>query len=212
MRYSAYKLNKQVTIHCLVCTPFPILSQSVVPCLVLTVASWPTYRFLRRQLRWSGTPNSLSIFQFAVIHTVNGEGNGNPLQYSCLENSMDRGTWWAIVHGVAKSWPWLNTSANTVKGFSIVYEEVASVFLKFPCFFHDPTDIGTLISGSSAFSKYSLYIWKLSIHMLLKPNLKDFEHKLASIWNKSNCTVLWTFFSMSLLWDWKVCDVMLLKS
>ena len=150
--------------------------------------------------------------QFAVIHTVNGEGNGNPLQYSCLENSMDRGTWWAIVHGVAKSWPWLNTSANTVKGFSIVYEEVASVFLKFPCFFHDPTDIGTLISGSSAFSKYSLYIWKLSIHMLLKPNLKDFEHKLASIWNESNCTVLWTFFSMSLLWDWKVCDVMLLKS
>ena len=117
-----------------------------------------------------------------------------------------------IVHGVTKSWPRLNTSANTVKGFSIVYEEVANVFLKFPCFLRDPTDVGTLISRSSAFSKYSLYIWKLSIHMLLKPSLKDFEYKLPSLWNEFNCTILWTFFGMSLLWDWKVCAVILLKS
>ena len=53
-------------------------------------------------------------------------------------------------------------------------------FLEFPCFFCDPTDIGNLISGSSAFSKSSSYIWKLSVHILLKRILKDFEHNLAS--------------------------------
>ena len=54
------------------CTPFPIWNQSVVPCPVLTVASWPAYRFLRRQVRWSGIPISWRIFQFVVIHTVKG--------------------------------------------------------------------------------------------------------------------------------------------
>ena len=64
----------------------------------------------------------------------------------------------------------------TVKGFSIVNE--ADVFLGFPCFFYDLTDVGSLISGSSAFSKPSLYIWKFSVHILLKPSLKDFENYL----------------------------------
>ena len=54
------------------CTPFPILNQSVVPCLVLTVASWPTYRFLRRQVRWSGTPVSKNFPLSAVTHTIKG--------------------------------------------------------------------------------------------------------------------------------------------
>ena len=63
-------------------------------------------------------------------------------------------------------------------------------------------DVGNLISGSSAFSKPSLYIWKFSVHILLKPSLKDFEHILASMWDECNCTVLWTFFSIALLWDW----------
>ena len=56
------------------CTPFPIWNQSVVPCLVLTVVSWPAYRFLKRQVRWSDIPISLRIFQFVVIHTVKGFG------------------------------------------------------------------------------------------------------------------------------------------
>ena len=72
---------------------------------------------------------------------------------------------------------------HTVKGFSIVYEPEVDVFLEFPYFFCDPGDIGNLISGSSAFSKSSLYIWKFSVHILLKPSLKDFEHYLASLWN-----------------------------
>ena len=62
-------------------------------------------------------------------------------------------------------------------------------------FFHDPTDVHNLISGSSAFSKSSLYVWKFSFHILLKPSLKDFEHYFASTWNECNCVVVWTFFT-----------------
>ena len=65
---------------------------------------------------------------------------------------------------------------NTVKGFSIVTEAEVDVFKEFPCFFCDPMDVGNLIPGSSALSKFSLYIWKFSIHGLLKPSfLKDFS-------------------------------------
>ena len=82
---------------------------------------------------------------------------------------------------------------HTSKGFSIVNEAEVDIFMKFSCFFCDSTDVANLISGSSAFSKSSLYIWKFSVHMLLKPNLKDFEHYLASIWNERNCTIVWIF-------------------
>ena len=68
---------------------------------------------------------------------------------------------------------------HTVKGFSVVNE--ADVFLEFSCFFHDPMDVGNSISGSSAFSKSSLNISKFSVHILLKPSLKDFENYLASM-------------------------------
>ena len=71
---------------------------------------------------------------------------------------------------------------NTVKGFRVVNEAKVNVFLKFSCFFYDPTDVGNLISGSSAFSKSSLYIWNFSVQILqLNPNLKDFVHYLASM-------------------------------
>ena len=69
---SACKLNKHSDNIQSWCSPFPIWNQSVVPCLVLIVASWPAYRFLRRQARCSGIPVSLRIFQFVVIHTVKG--------------------------------------------------------------------------------------------------------------------------------------------
>ena len=68
-----------------------------------------------------------------------------------------------------------------MKGFSVVNEAEVDVFLKFSSFFCDPIDVGNLISGSSAFSKSSLYIWKFLVHVLLKPNLKDFEHYFASM-------------------------------
>ena len=70
---------------------------------------------------------------------------------------------------------------HTVKGFCIVRETEVDVFLEFSCFFYDPRDVGSLISGSSAFLKSSLYIWKFSVHLLLKPILKDLEHYLASM-------------------------------
>ena len=70
---------------------------------------------------------------------------------------------------------------HTVKGFSVVNEAEVDIFLEFPCFFCDPTNVGYLVSGSSAFSKSSLSIWKFSVHVLLKPSLKDFEHYLASM-------------------------------
>ena len=69
---------------------------------------------------------------------------------------------------------------HTLKGFSIV-NETEDVFLEFPCFLHDPMNVGNLIFGSSSFTKYSLYIYKLLVHVLLKPSLKDFEHILASM-------------------------------
>ena len=70
---------------------------------------------------------------------------------------------------------------HTVKGFSVVNEVEIDVFLRFPCFFYDPADVGSLISGSSAFSKSIMYIWKFSVHILLKPSLKDVEHYLVSM-------------------------------
>ena len=68
--------------------------------------------------------------------------------------------------------------------------------------FLDPMIVGNLISGSSAFSKSSLYIWNFLVHALLKPSLKDFEHNLANIWNECNCMVVWTFFGIAFLWKW----------
>ena len=138
-------------------TPFPIWNQSVVPCPVLTVASWPACRFLKRQVRWSGIPISLRIFQFAVIHTV--------------------------------------------KGCGIVNKAEVDVFLELSCFYHYSTDVGNLISGSSAFSKSSLNICKCLVHVLLKPCLENFEHYFASLLNEYNCAVLWAFFGIAWLWD-----------
>ena len=91
---------------------------------------------------------------------------------------------------------------HTVKDFSIVNEAEGDIFLDFSCFFYDTMVVGNLISGSSAFSKSSLYIWKFSVHILLKSKLKDFEQNLASMWNECNCMVIWTFFGIAFLWEW----------
>ena len=69
---------------------------------------------------------------------------------------------------------------HTVKAFSIVCEAEVDV-MKSPSFSYDPTDVGNLIFGSSGFFKSSLYIWKFSVQVLLKPSLKDFEHYLAKL-------------------------------
>ena len=69
---------------------------------------------------------------------------------------------------------------HTVKGFCVVNEAEVDIFLEFSCFFCDPMDVGNLVFGSSAFSKSSLYIWKFSVQVLLKPSLKDFEDDLLA--------------------------------
>ena len=70
---------------------------------------------------------------------------------------------------------------HTVKVFGIVNKAEMDVFLELSCFFDGPVDVGNLISDSSAFSKFSLNIWKFMVHMLLKPGLENFEHYFASV-------------------------------
>ena len=91
---------------------------------------------------------------------------------------------------------------HTVKGFGIVNTAEVDVFLELFCFFDDPTDLGNLISDSSAFSKSRLNIWKFTVHILLKPGLETFEHYFASVWDECNCAVVWAFLGIVFLWDW----------
>ena len=79
---------------------------------------------------------------------------------------------------------------HTVKGFGIVNKAEIDVFLELSCFFDDAADIGNLISGSSAFSKTSLNVWKFTVHVLLKPGLENFEHYFTSVLDECNCAVV----------------------
>ena len=79
---------------------------------------------------------------------------------------------------------------HRIKGFGVVNKTEGDFFLELSCFFSDPTDTGNSISGSSAFSKSSLNIWKFSVHILLKPSLENFEHYFASVLDECNCAVV----------------------
>ena len=91
---------------------------------------------------------------------------------------------------------------HTVKGFDIVNKAKVNFFLEISRFFDDPTDVGNLISGYSAFSKSSLNIWKLTIHLLLKPGLENFEHYFVSVWDECNFAAVWAIFGIAFLWNW----------
>ena len=91
---------------------------------------------------------------------------------------------------------------HTVKDLGVISKAEVYVFLELSCFFDDPTDVGNLISGSSAFSKSSLNIWKFTVHILLKPGLENFEHYFARVWDECNCVVVWAFFGIAFLWNW----------
>ena len=91
---------------------------------------------------------------------------------------------------------------HTFKGSNVVSETEVDTFFKFPCFFYVSTYVGNMISGSFAFSKPNLYIWKFSVHPLLKLSLKDFDNNLTSMQNKHNCMIVFIFFGTTLLWDW----------
>ena len=91
---------------------------------------------------------------------------------TCIQISQkaDKVVWYLF-----KNFPQFVVS-YTVKSFGIIDKAEVDFFLEFPSFFYDPTDVGNLISGSSAFSKSKLYTWKLSAHVLLKPSMENFEH------------------------------------
>ena len=91
---------------------------------------------------------------------------------------------------------------HTVKGFGIVNKAEIDVCLELSFFFHDPADVGNLISGSSAFSKTRLNIRKFTVHVLLKPGLENFDYYLASVWDECSWVVVWTFYGIVFLWDW----------
>ena len=151
-------------------TPVSILKQSIVPCTLLTVASWSAFRFLRRQVRWSGISISKNFPQFVVIHIVKGFSAVSEAEVDVYWNSL---------------------------AVSMIQQMLA---------------IWSLVPVSS---KLSLYIWMFSVHILLKPSLKDFEHNLTSMWNEHNCTVIWTLFGIALLWhlngNWPCPDASLVK-
>ena len=171
--YSAYKLKKQSDNIQPWHNPFPIWNQSVVPRLVLTVASWSAYRFLRRQVILSGIPISLRIFHSLLWSTQS------------LWHSQCRSRW-SLLGLLSK----------------IKCSRSGCFFWSVFAFFDDPMDVGNLISGSSPFSKSSLNIWKFIVHVLLKAGLENFELYLTSIWDECNCAVVWAFFGIAFPWDW----------
>ena len=89
----------------------------------------------------------------------------------------------------------------TVKGFGVMNKAKVDIFFNSLAFLWSSGYL-QFISGSSAFSKSSLNIWKFMVHALLKPGLENFEHYFASVWDECNCVVMWTFFGIALLWDW----------
>ena len=117
---------------------------------------------------------------------------------TCIQISQEAGkvVWYSHL---LKNFPQF-VVIHTVKGFSVVNKAEVDVFLELFCFFYDPVDGGNLISGSSAFSKSSLNIWKFPVHSLLKPGLPDVEHYFASMWDECNCAVVWSFFGILLVY------------
>ena len=138
------------------------------------------------------------LFQFAPVHCSISGSNCCFLTYIQASQETGKVVWHSHLF---KNCPQL-VEIHTVKGFSIVNEAVVDVSLEFSCLFYDPMDVGNLISGSSDVYKLSLGIWKFSVSIPLEPNLENFKHYFASMWNECNCAIVWTSFGVSLLWEW----------
>ena len=120
--------------------------------------------------------------------------------FTCIQISQEAGqvVWYSHLF---QNFPQFVVT-HSVKRFGTVNKANVDVFVEYSCFYDDPVDVGNLISGSSAFSKSSLNIWKFMVHVLLKPVLENLEHYFASVWDECKCTVVWTFFDIAFLWDW----------
>ena len=141
------------------------------------------------------------MYSFSYLEPVcYSMSNSNSCLLTCIHISQEAGqvVWYSHLF---QNFPQLIV-IHTVKGFGIVNKAEIDVFLELSCFFYDPADVGNLISGSSAFSKTSLNIWKFMVHILLKPGLENFERYFTSVWEEYNCVVVWAFFDIASLWDW----------
>ena len=137
------------------------------------------------------------MYSFPNLETVHcSMSSSNCCLLTCIQ--ISQGVWYSHF---LKNFPQF-VVIYTVKGFGIVNKAEVYVFLGLSCFFDDPADVSNLISGSSAFSKSSLNIWKFPVHILLKPGLEKFEHYFASVWEECSCVVVWAFFGIAFLWDW----------
>ena len=109
---------------------------------------------------------------------------------TCIQISQEAGQVDCYSH-LLKNFPQF-VVIQTVKGFGIVNKAEIDVFLELSCVFDHPTDVGNLISVSSAFSESSLNIWKFTVHLLLKPGLENFEYYFASVSDECKCVnTLW---------------------
>ena len=120
---------------------------------------------------------------------------------TCIQISQETGQVVGLVFPCFKNFSQF-VVIYTVKAFGIVNKAKINVFLELSCFFNDPTDVGNLISGSSAFSKSSLNIWNFTVNVLLKPGLENFEHYFTSVWGECNRVLVGAFFGIAFLWDW----------
>ena len=119
---------------------------------------------------------------------------------TCIQISQEAGRVICYSH-LLKNFPQF-VVIHKVKVLDKVNKAKVDVFLELSCFFHDPAGVGNLISGSSAFSKSTLNIWKFTLHVLLKPGLENFEHNFASMWDECSCAVDCTFFGIAFFWGW----------
>ena len=143
---------------------------------------------------------SLDVFLSYVEPVCCSMSSSNCCFLTCIQVSQEAGqvVWYAQLFQKLPQF----IVIHTVKGFGVINKAEIDVLLKLSCFFHDPADIGNLISGSSAFSETSLNLWKFTVHVLLKLDLENFEHYFTSVWDGCNCAVVWAFFGISFLWDW----------
>ena len=145
-----------------------------IECSTFTASS---FRIWKSSTRIPSPPLTLFVVMLSKAHLD-----------SILKSSLVKGMVFQVVMYGCESWTINKAEVDT--------------FLELSCFFCDPKDVGNLISGSSAFSKSSLNIWKFLVYILLKPGLENFEHYFASVWDECNCVVVWIFFGIAFLWDW----------
>ena len=143
--------------------------------------------------------HSLDVLLFYLESVCCSMSSSNCCFPTCIQVSQEAGQVVWCSH-LFQNFP-LFLVIHTVKGFGINKAEI-DVFLELSCFFDDPVDVGYLISGSSAFSKTSLNIWKFTVHLLLKPVLENFDYYFTSMWDECNCAVVWALLGIAFLWDW----------